>query len=78
MLRLPRISSRSLQCSKPLQGESSEEKAIQAIGVAGCGDSQSESPFLLSGDDSSKGKESSDLIIVFSKSLRPPVGRSAE
>jgi len=78
MLRFPRISSRGLQCSRPLQGESSEEKAIQAIGVAGRGDLQSESFFLLSGDDSSEGKGSSDLIIVFSESSRPPVSRSVE
>lgn len=76
--RLPGISSCGLQCSRPLQGESLEEKAIKAIGVADRGDLQSESFFLLSGDDSPEGKGSSDLIIVFSESLRPPVSRSAD
>ena len=78
-LRLPRISSCVLQCSRPLQGESSEEKAIQAVGAADRGNLESGSFPLLSRGDPLKEKGSSDLIIVFSKSAsRPPVNRSAE
>jgi len=64
-------------CSAP-GGGSLEEKAIQAAGVADRDDLQSESFFLLSGDDPSEGKGSSDLIIVFSELSRPHVSRSVE
>ena len=77
--RSPRISSRVLQCSDPLQGESSSEKETQAVDIANCGDLKSYLRFCFIGeDDSPEDKMSSDLIIVFSESSRPPVGRSAE
>ena len=78
--RSPRTSSRVLQCLEPLQGKSEEEKEIQAVGVANRGD-LAESYwrfYLLDEDVSLKEKASDDLIIVFSKSPRPPVGRNAD
>ena len=77
--RSPRISSRVLQCLEPLQGRSSEEKEIQVVDAANRGDLESYWRFyLLDEDVSPKEKASSDLIIVFSRSSRPPVGRSAD
>ena len=73
----PRISSRVLQCLEPLQGESKEEKEIQAIDAANRGDFRSFQGLCLLCESLGAGL-SRDLIIVYSESFRPPEGRSAE
>jgi len=79
VLELPRTSSRVLQCLEPLKGQSQQEKWKQAVAIANRGELKTESFSLsLLEDDTFGGMTHRDLIIVFSKSLKPPLSGGAE
>jgi len=78
VLELPRTSSRVLQCLEPLKGQSQQEKWKQAVAIANRGELKTESFSLLLEDDTFGGTTHRDLIIVFSKSLKPHLSGGAE
>jgi len=78
VLGLHRTSSWVLQCLEPLKGQSQQEKREQAVAIANRGDLETGSFSLILEGDTFGETTHRDLIIVFSKSLRPPVSGSAE
>jgi len=77
VLGLHRTSSQVLQCLEPLKGQSQQEKRKQAVAIANRGELKTGS-FSLLEDDTFGETTHRDLVVVFSKLLRPPVSGSAE
>lgn len=74
--RLPRISSRVLQCGKSTQKDS--KRRDQAVRAANNDGLDSEGFLLFGEGDTLEAIVDCDLVIVFGKSFRPPVSRSTQ